>query len=341
VRRAVLGLALLLLGSTGCAREGNGVRYPVTNNPAGQPAASQIPVGARGSWSSAYLFLPGQASRSWVRYSVVGGQAFREGDIALGPANTLFARYGFPRYATGQQKSAVAHKQSVLWTNNEIPFEIDGSATDTDRHYIAWAVEQMSTTPLRLRPRTANDVDYVVFKNAGDGCYSYYGRTGGAQEVHIGGCGKGGPLHEVLHAAGFEHEHTRSDRDAHITVYMENVSAECQHLFDRTESVPSTSYDTDSVMHYASYACSRGGEPTMLRKSDGRPIKDAEALSALDRAGIQALYGGTPTPPSVIPTPNPTVLPFPWQAPTWTPAEIPGMPALPAGWTLPGFPSAS
>jgi hypothetical protein len=340
-----LGLLLLLMGVTGCSRESGGVRYPQPVAP-NQATAPQIPVGARGgSWSSAYLFLPGYSSRTWVRYSVVGGQAFREGDIALGPANTLYARYGFPRFATGQQKSAVANQKSVLWTNNEIPFEIDGSASQKDRQDIAWAAEQLSTTALRLRPRTASDADYIVFKNAGDGCYSYYGRLGGAQEVHIGGCGKGGPLHEVLHAAGFEHEHTRHDRDAHITVLMQNVSSDCKNLFDRSESVPSTAYDTDSIMHYASYACSGNGEPTMLKKSDGKPIRDAEALSPLDRAGIQARYSGAPGPTPIQP-PDPTVLPIPvpWQVPGWTPQEVPGLPALPglpAGWALPGFPSAS
>lgn len=345
MRAAFLGVALVLLGTTGCSREQSGVRYP---QPSSIPArsVSQVPVGARGaSWSSAYLFLPGYSSRTWVRYSVVGGQAFREGDIALGPANTLFARYGFPRFASGQQKSAVANQQSVLWTNNEIPYEIDASASQVDRDEIAWAREQLSTTALRLRPRTASDADYIVFKNAGDGCYSYYGRLGGAQEVHIGGCGKGGPLHEVLHAAGFEHEHTRRDRDAHITVLMQNVSTDCQHLFDRTESAPYTTYDTDSIMHYASYACSGNGEPTMLKKSDGRPIKDAEVLSALDRTGIQARYGNAPG-PSPIPSPDPTVLPIPlpWQLPNVTPQEMPDLPVLPGippGWTLPGLPSAS
>jgi hypothetical protein len=169
--------------------------------------------------------------------------------------------------------------------------------------------------------------------------------VGGRQEVHIGGCGKGGPLHEVLHAAGFEHEHTRPDRDQHITVLMQNVASDCKYLFDHSEATPSTSYDTESVMHYASYACSGNGEPTMLKKSDGRPIRDPEALSALDRAGIQALYGGTPggTPGSTPIQPNPTVLPIPvpWQLPGWNPEQLPALPALPAGWALPGFPSAS
>jgi hypothetical protein len=304
-------------------------------------------VGAHGSWGGAFLHLPGEANRRWVSYSVVNGQAFREGDIALGPANTLMLRYGMPRFdlnANANQKNAIPARHRVLWPNGEIPYEIGAGVGQKDKGDISWAVEQLSTTALRLRPRTAADKDYIVFTNDGSGCYSYLGRIGGAQEVHIGNCGKGGPLHEVLHAGGFEHEHTRPDRDSHITVLFQNVASECKNLFDTSDATPSTAYDTESIMHYASYACSRGGEPTMLRKRDGRPIPDADALSALDRSGIQQLYAGNgvpnpnPIPPS-IPTPStfPSLIPgLELPVPTWTPEQLPpGL--LPPGLTLPGW----
>lgn len=42
-------------------------------------------------------------------------------------------------------------------------------------------------------------------------CWSYVGRIGGKQDISIGsGCGfKGTVIHEILHALGFFHEHTR------------------------------------------------------------------------------------------------------------------------------------
>lgn len=56
-------------------------------------------------------------------------------------------------------------------------------------------------------------------------CHSKIGHQGGAQEVSIGsGCDtKGVVMHELLHALGFWHEHSRYDRDNYIVVHTDNV----------------------------------------------------------------------------------------------------------------------
>lgn len=59
-------------------------------------------------------------------------------------------------------------------------------------------------------------------------CWSYVGRIGGKQEVSLNvyGCVYHGVIqHELLHALGFHHEHTRSDRDEFVKINWENIPA--------------------------------------------------------------------------------------------------------------------
>lgn len=58
-------------------------------------------------------------------------------------------------------------------------------------------------------------------------CWAYVGRTGySAQTVSLGipGCvAKGIAAHELMHVVGFQHEHSRSDRDKYVTILEHNI----------------------------------------------------------------------------------------------------------------------
>jgi hypothetical protein len=261
------------------------------------------------------LFLPGSGNQELVNYDVVDGVAVIEGDILLGPAQQLPFRYGIPWLPSTSAKSAVATaNRSHIWPSSTIPYVIDNTVGQETRGFIQWAVAHVSTTELKMRPAMQGDRDYVVFNAAGDGCSSYLGRIGGAQEIQVADCARGSVVHEIMHAAGFYHEQSRGDRDAYLTIVWEEISPDWRSQFDKRDGRGQDigPYDYGSIMHYSSRAGSRTGRPTMIPKVPNATIGQREGLSQLDRAAVSALYGGgaPPSPqPAVVPppsTPQPT-----------------------------------
>ena len=65
-------------------------------------------------------------------------------------------------------------------------------------------------------------------------------------------------IHEILHALGFFHEHSRPDRDQHVDINYDNVREGMNHNFMKLNSREwfnmSIPYDTGSVLHYSGYA---------------------------------------------------------------------------------------
>lgn len=82
-----------------------------------------------------------------------------------------------------------------------------------------------SKTCLRFQPRK-REGDYVYITMFQQGCYSYIGRDGGAQQLNLGpGCWhKTTIIHELVHAIGFWHEQSRRDRDKYINVQWNNIA---------------------------------------------------------------------------------------------------------------------
>ncbi|CEF59720.1 Astacin-like metalloendopeptidase [Strongyloides ratti] len=67
-------------------------------------------------------------------------------------------------------------------------------------------------------------------------------------------------LHEIGHALGLVHEHTRKDRDKYVTIHYNNMYSSENvnfkiHKFNAYKSY-STSYDFSSLMHYGPYTFS-------------------------------------------------------------------------------------
>jgi len=112
-----------------------------------------------------------------------------------------------------------------------------------------------------------------------------------------------------MHAVGFYHEQSRTDRDEHVTIHTENIRGGMEHNFDKCSSTRCTNqdlaYDYESVMHYSKKAFSKNGKDTISCKNGGAcNIGGKINFSEVDVKDINKLYecsGGTnppgPTPP--------------------------------------------
>lgn len=153
---------------------------------------------------------------------------------------------------------------------------------------------------------TTSDVNFVHIKvpGKGGGCNSYVGVTGkGKQELNLEqpGCNtKNVVIHELLHAAGLYHQHSRPDRDEYIIVFPTNIQAGDEYNFrivDNGREHP-TSFDFNSIMLYDSNTFSSNSSD--MTKDTIRPkystterLPDSESkpgMSAIDAAEINALY---------------------------------------------------
>ncbi|XP_067144869.1 astacin-like metalloprotease toxin 1 [Centruroides vittatus] len=139
--------------------------------------------------------------------------------------------------------------------------------------------------------------NYIKF-HKGVGCNSYVGRVGGGQLVSIGeNCDHLGIIvHEINHALGFFHEHTRPDRDNHLTIFWNNIQNGMATQFQKlhpTQTKLLNSFDVKSVMLYGDTAFSKDGvSKTMIAKSNKklREVHEKTGLSASDVYRIKKLY---------------------------------------------------
>jgi hypothetical protein len=292
----------------------------------------------------AHLYLPGRTTQTKVHYQTnARGLAITEGDIALGPADQLQALYGFPRFSNASHATATSNK-SHLWPGAIIPFEIDANVSASRRSIINAAVAHVSSeSVVKLRPRTAADEDFVRFTEdpTDEGCYSYVGRIGSGQQLNTTGCQAMGMIaHEILHAAGFYHEHQRTDRDQYITIVWDEMEPAVRDNFQiPTNSTDIGPYDYDSIMHYPRKAGSRSGADTIIPKNPNATIGRYEALSTLDKAGLAQLYGGGPTiGTSTESTGGQQTIQIPGLPPIPVPAGVPGLPGFPVGTPGPSVP---
>ncbi|XP_056150452.1 meprin A subunit alpha [Lampris incognitus] len=96
---------------------------------------------------------------------------------------------------------------------------------------------------------------YISFTKL-SGCWSFVGNLQTGQNLSIGArCDtKAIVEHELLHALGFYHEQSRSDRDDYVKIWWDQIEEGREHNFNKYEddfiTDLNTPYDYESVMHY-------------------------------------------------------------------------------------------
>ncbi|XP_059476358.1 hatching enzyme 1.2-like [Neocloeon triangulifer] len=184
------------------------------------------------------------------------------------------------------------------WADGVIPYTIvDGVFNETQLQFLSDAFEAYRNfTCIKFVPYDGTQTDYIVIQGENTGCWSSVGRIGGVQYVnlHPPGCIRkvGTPEHELLHAIGFHHEQTRTDRDDYVAILWENIDPTKYHNFDMAnDSTPfGIPYDYGSVMHYSATAFSINTLTTIETKPPGIPIGQRDGLSQSDIDKVNAMY---------------------------------------------------
>ncbi|XP_046443276.1 hatching enzyme 1.2-like isoform X1 [Daphnia pulex] len=191
---------------------------------------------------------------------------------------------------------------SYRWPNAKIPYEISNAYTPDQRTVIAFAMnEYHKYTCIQLVPRTS-ETNYIRILKSGTGCNSWIGMINrGAQDLSLDdGCvSKDYPgivLHELMHAAGFFHEHTRPDRDSFVRIDFNNIILKHQFNFNKTTASEVTTlglpYDYDSVMHYGKNAFAIDTtRPTIIPiPNENRNLGSDVKFTWLDLLKLNTLY---------------------------------------------------
>ncbi|XP_068578100.1 hatching enzyme 1.2-like [Cebidichthys violaceus] len=174
----------------------------------------------------------------------------------------------------------------------KVPYVVSDSFTSSEKTQIDNAISAFHmSTCIRFVAHT-DQTDYIsVVKQ--NGCWSWVGRTGLSQELSLGtGCIQNGIIqHELIHALGFWHEQSRSDRDAFVQINYGNILQGQERNFDRLDTnnlnVP---YDYSSVMHYAPRDFSKNSGETIVPLEPTAQIGQREGMSENDILKINKLY---------------------------------------------------
>ncbi|XP_070588514.1 meprin A subunit alpha-like isoform X2 [Erythrolamprus reginae] len=139
---------------------------------------------------------------------------------------------------------------------------------------------------------------YLQFEKL-DGCWSHVGDLQNGQYVSIGSrCEyKDTVEHELLHALGFYHEQSRTDRDDYVKIWWNEIIDGKAYNFDKYDdsfiSDLNTPYDYESVLHYGPYSFNKNSNvPSITTKIPefNNVIGQSQDMSKIDLERLNRMY---------------------------------------------------
>lgn len=237
-----------------------------------------------------YRYPPGLPNNQVYFEVIEGGYAITQGDILLGMV---------PKDKKGLKSGISQPKKTLLWPTNIIPYTITGDVANPQP--ILDAMDYFNdNTSVRFVPAEEGDTDLLVFVGIEDHCASHLGRTGGPQPILISPkCGKTEVMHELMHALGFVHEHSRQDRDRYVDILWDNIQEPFLFQFNKmpdqmvhTYSGAVFEFDPESIMLYPDTAFAKSqGQKTMRSKGRIAINPSRDQLSRVDKERLYYLYG--------------------------------------------------
>ncbi|XP_061657366.1 bone morphogenetic protein 1-like isoform X3 [Syngnathoides biaculeatus] len=193
--------------------------------------------------------------------------------VSISASNALVrSKRGAQKQSYRQHKSgrrrrrgrAATSRSERIWPDGIVPYVISSNFSGSQRAIFRQAMRHWEkNTCVTFTERTTEE-SYIVFTYRPCGCCSYVGKRGsGPQAISIGkNCDKFGiVVHELGHVIGFWHEHTRPDRDDHVSINRDNIQQGQEYNFLKMEPGEVDSlgevYDFASIMHYARNTFSR------------------------------------------------------------------------------------
>ncbi|XP_042876497.1 astacin-like metalloprotease toxin 2 [Penaeus japonicus] len=182
------------------------------------------------------------------------------------------------------------------WPDALIPYVVWGDKR-TKRIVNSTISALQRSTCLAFKTRT-DEERYVVIKEGRGGCWtSSLGYPPRDKKVIINlgvGCRFPGKImHEILHAAGFLHEHTRPDRGSYLEVKWQNIRDDARKNYgiDMRYSTLDIPYDYKSIMHYGRHTFAKTPRhPTLVPKLPVAGDLGGSKLSHLDIRRINTFY---------------------------------------------------